>query len=91
MSCQLGYSGHSGIAVGQDVLHELVFLFQCHVVDIMTEVTFSADVTSLATAVACLCNGFESPSVVNVYQNARGECMQRGVHFCRGHGGGGGL
>jgi hypothetical protein len=74
MSRRLCYSSHGGIAVGQDVLDELVFLFQCHVADIMTEVTFSADVTSLATAVACLRNGFESPSVVNVHRNARGEC-----------------
>jgi hypothetical protein len=42
--------------------------------DIMMKVTFSADVTSLATAVAGLCNRFESLSVVNVHQNARGKC-----------------
>jgi hypothetical protein len=91
MSCQLCYGSHSGIAVGQDVLDELVFLFQCHVADIMMEVTFSADVTSLATVIAYLHDGFESPSVVNIHWNARGECARRGVHYCRGRGGGGGL
>jgi hypothetical protein len=70
--------------VGQDVLDELIFLFQCHVVDIMMEVAFFADVTSLATAVACLCDGFESPSAVNIHQDTRGKCTQRGVHCCRG-------
>jgi hypothetical protein len=65
---------YSGVAVGQDVLDELVFLFQCHVADIMMEVAFSADVTSLATAVACLRDGFESPSAVDIHRNARGEC-----------------
>jgi hypothetical protein len=60
--------------VGQDVLDELIFLFQCHVADIIMKVTFFADVTSLATAVACLRDGFESPSVVDVHQDARGKC-----------------
>jgi hypothetical protein len=77
--------------VGEDVLDELLFLFQCHVADIMMEVTFSTDVTSLATAVASLCNGFESLGAVDVHRNARGEYTRRGVHCCRGHGGGGGL
>jgi hypothetical protein len=76
---------------GQDVLDELIFLFQCHVADIMMEVAFSADVTILATPVACLHNGFESPSVVDIHQNARGKCAQRGVDCCRGHSSGGGL
>jgi hypothetical protein len=57
--------------------------------DIMTKVAFSADVTGLATAVAGLRDGFEGPSVVDVHRNARGKCAQRGVHCCRGHGGGG--
>jgi hypothetical protein len=74
MSRQPDYGGHGGVMVGQDVLDELVFLFQCHVVDIMTEVAFFADVTRLATSVACMHNGFERPSAVNVHQNARGEC-----------------
>jgi hypothetical protein len=67
MSRQLCYGSHGGIAVGQDVLDELVFLFQCHVADIIMEVAFSADMTSLATAVACLRDGFGSPSVVDVH------------------------
>jgi hypothetical protein len=41
----------------------------------MMKVAFSADVTSLATAVAGLRNGFEGASVVNVHRNARGKCM----------------
>jgi hypothetical protein len=57
----------------------------------MMEVAFFADVTSLATSVACLRDGFESPSVVDIHRNARGECARRGMHCCRGHGGGGGL
>jgi hypothetical protein len=72
MSHQLCYSSHSGVTVGQNVLDELVFLFQCHVADIMMEVTFSADVTSVATTVACLHDGFESPSAVDVHWNTRG-------------------
>jgi hypothetical protein len=48
-------------------------------------------VTSLAAVVACLHDGFEGPSVVNVHQNARGECTRRGVHCCRGRGRGGSL
>jgi hypothetical protein len=55
----------------------------------MMKVAFSADVTGLATAVAGLHNGFEGPSVVDIHQNARGKCMQRGMHCCRGHGSGG--
>jgi hypothetical protein len=40
MSHRPGCSGHGGIVVGQDVLDELVFLLQCHVADVMTEVAF---------------------------------------------------
>jgi hypothetical protein len=57
----------------------------------MTKVAFSADVTSLAKVVAGLCEGFESLSAVNVHWNARGKCLQRGVHCCRGCGSGRGL
>jgi hypothetical protein len=45
-------------------------------------------VTSLATAIACLCKGFEGPSVVDIHWNARGKCARRGVHCCRGRSGG---
>jgi hypothetical protein len=48
-------------------------------------------VASLATVVTCLCNGFESLSVVYVHRNARGKCARRGVHCCRGCDSGGGL
>jgi hypothetical protein len=88
MSRQLCYGSHSGVAVGQDVLDELVFLFQCHVADIMMEVAFSANVASLATAVACLRDGFGRLSTVDVHRDARQECTRRGVHCCRGRGGG---
>jgi hypothetical protein len=57
-------------------------------VDIMTKVAFSADVTGLAIAVAGLHNGFEGLSAVDVYQDARGKCVQRGMHCYRGHSGG---
>jgi hypothetical protein len=67
MSCRPSCGGHGGIAVGQDVLDELIFLFQCHMADIMMEVTLSTDVTSLATVVACLHDGFGSPSAVDVH------------------------
>jgi hypothetical protein len=43
----------------------------------------------LATAVAGLHEGFESPSTVNVHRDARRECARRGVHCYRGCGGGG--
>jgi hypothetical protein len=88
MSHRLCCGSHSSVAVGHNPLDVLVLLIQCHVVDVMTKVAFSAYVTSLATVVAGLRDGFEGPSVVNVHRNARGECMRRGVH-CRGHGGGG--
>jgi hypothetical protein len=74
--------------VGHNSLDEFVFLIQGHIADIMTEVALSADVASLATAVAGLCEGFESPSAVNVHRNAGRECTRRGMHCCRGHGGG---
>jgi hypothetical protein len=66
------------------LLDELVLLIQRHVVDIMMKVAFSANVTSLTTAVAGLCDGFESPSAVNVYLNTRGKyhegvCIAAGV------------
>jgi hypothetical protein len=66
------------------MLDELVLLIQYHMADITTKVAFSADVTSLATAVAGLCDGFESPSAVNVHWNARGSvheevCIAAGV------------
>jgi hypothetical protein len=35
-------------------LDEVVFLIQRHVVDVVAEVALFADVTGLATAVACL-------------------------------------
>jgi hypothetical protein len=57
----------------------------------MTKITFFTEVTSLAAAVACLREGFEGLSAVDVHRNARGECTQRGVHCCRGRGGGGSL
>jgi hypothetical protein len=44
------------------MLDEVVLLIQRHMADIMMKVTLSADVTSLATAVAGLREGFESPS-----------------------------
>jgi hypothetical protein len=33
-------------------------------------------VTGLATAVACLHDGFEGPSSVDIHRNARGECAK---------------
>jgi hypothetical protein len=77
--------------VGQDVLDKLVLLFQRHMADVMPKVAFSTDVASLATAVACLRDGFGSLSAVDIHRNTRGECAQRGVHCCRGCNGGGGL
>jgi hypothetical protein len=81
--------GHSSIAVGHNTLDKVVLLIQCHVADIMMEVALSADVTSLATVVAGFHNRFEGPSAVDVHRNPRRECMRRGVHCCRGCGGGG--
>jgi hypothetical protein len=57
----------------------------------MMEVAFSASVTGLATVIAGSRDGFEGPSVVDIHRNARGKCVRRGVHFCRGHSGGRGL
>jgi hypothetical protein len=55
-------------------LDELVFLIQHHMVDIMMKVMVFTNVTHLATAVAGLREGFESPSAVNVHGNTRGKC-----------------
>jgi hypothetical protein len=89
MSRQFYYGGHSSIAVGHDVLDELVLRIQHHMVDVVMKVALFADVASLATAVAGLCEGFEGSSAVDVHWNTRGESMQRGVHCCRGCSGGG--
>jgi hypothetical protein len=72
MSHRPDCGSHGGITVGQDVLDVLVFLFQCHVADVMLKVTVSTDVAGLATSVAGLCERFECPSVVNVHRDARG-------------------
>jgi hypothetical protein len=69
-------------------LDEVVFLIQCHMMDVMMKITLSADVTGLPTAVAGLREGFEGPSTVDVHRDARRECTRRGVHCCRGCGGG---
>jgi hypothetical protein len=61
--------------VGYNMLDELVLLIQHYTADIMMKVTFSADVISLATAVAGLIDRFESLSVVDVHWNTRGKCM----------------
>jgi hypothetical protein len=73
--------------VGHNLLDELILLIQHHMADVMTKFAISADVTSLATVVAGLREGFEGPSAVDVHQNSRGKGMQRGVHCCRGRGG----
>jgi hypothetical protein len=51
-------------------LDELVLLIQHHMANIMTQVAISADVTGLATVVAGLREGFESPSMVDVHRDA---------------------
>jgi hypothetical protein len=89
MSCRLCCSSHSSIVVSHNVLDELVLLIQCHVADIMMKLALFADVTGLATAIAGWCKRFEGPGAVDIHQNARGECMRRGVHCYRGCGGGG--
>jgi hypothetical protein len=66
------------------MLDEVVLLIQRHMADIMTKVAFSADVTSLATVVAGLCDEFEGLSVVDIHWNARGSackevCIAAGV------------
>jgi hypothetical protein len=91
MSRQLCYGSHSSIVVGHDLLDELVLFIQCHMADIMIEVAFSTSVTSLATAIAGLRDGLEGLSAVDVHWNTRGECMRRGMHCCRGRGGGRGM
>jgi hypothetical protein len=68
-------------------LDEAVFLIQRHVADVVAEVALFADVTSLATAVACLRERFEGSSAVDVHRDARRECVRRGVHCCRDHSG----
>jgi hypothetical protein len=88
MSRRLCCGSHSSITVGHNVLDELVPLIQHHMVDVMIKVALFADVSSLATAVTGLCEGFEGPSAVNICQNAGGKCTQRGVHCCKGRGGG---
>jgi hypothetical protein len=75
MSRRLGGGGHGSIMVGHNLLDKLVLLIQSHMADVMMKVALFADVTSLATAVAGLCKGFEGPSVVGIYQNARGKSM----------------
>jgi hypothetical protein len=62
------------LTVGHNLLDELILLIQHHMVDFMMKVALSADVTSLATAVAGLCEGFEGLSAVDVHRNARREC-----------------
>jgi hypothetical protein len=71
ISCRLCYSSHSSVVISHNSLDEFVFLIQGHVMDLMTEVTLSAGVTGLSTAVTGLCEGFEGLSAVDV---------QEGVH-----------
>jgi hypothetical protein len=52
--------------VGHNPLDEAVFLFQCHMADVMPKVALSADVNGLATAVTSLHDRFEGLSVVNL-------------------------
>jgi tetrahydromethanopterin S-methyltransferase subunit E len=52
--------------------------------DVMTKITISADVTGLATAVAGLCKGFEGLSAVDVHRDARRECAREGVCIAAG-------
>jgi hypothetical protein len=61
--------------VGHTSLDEVIFLMQRHMMDIMTGITFSTDVTGLTTVVAGLHEGFESPSAVYIHRDARGECV----------------
>jgi hypothetical protein len=66
------------------MLDVLVFLFQCHVVDVMLKVAVSTDVTGLAASVAGLRERFECPSAVDVHGmpggNVReGVCIAAGV------------
>jgi hypothetical protein len=74
MSRRLCCGSHSSVAVGHNVLDELVLLIQHHVADVMTEVALFADVTGLAAAVSGLRKGFEGPSAVDIHWNARGKC-----------------
>jgi hypothetical protein len=50
----------------------------------MMKVAFSANVTGLATVVAGLCDRFENSSAIDIHQNAREKCTQRGMYCCRG-------
>jgi hypothetical protein len=55
----------------------------------MIEVALSTSVTGLAPAIAGLCDGLESPSAVDVHQNARGSahegvCIAAGVAVAGG-------
>jgi hypothetical protein len=74
LSCRLCGGGRSSIAVSHNTLDKVILLIQCHVVDVMMEVTLSADVAGLATAVAGLRDGFEGPSTVDVHRDARRKC-----------------
>jgi hypothetical protein len=85
MSCQLCCGSHSSIAIGHNVLDELVLLIQHHVVDVMMKVALFADVTSLATVVAGLCEGSQGLGAVDIHRNARGKCVGRGVYCYRDH------
>jgi hypothetical protein len=80
--------------VGHNLLGEVILLIQHHMADIMMKVTFSADLTGLATAVAGLREGFESLSAVDIHRNARGSahegvCIAAGVAAVGGHVSGG--
>jgi hypothetical protein len=71
------------------MLDELVFLVQRHVAHIMMEVSLSADVAGLSTAVAGLHEGFESWGAVDVHRNAGGSvregvCIAAGVAALEG-------
>jgi hypothetical protein len=82
LSCRLCGGGHN-------MLDKVILLIQCHVADVMMEVALSADVASLAAAVAGLHDGFEGLSTVDIHRNARRKCTRRGMHCCRDRGGGG--
>jgi hypothetical protein len=56
------------------MLDEVALFVQNHMVDIMTKVVFSTNVTGLATVVTGLCDGFEGASVDDAHQNAKGKC-----------------
>jgi hypothetical protein len=60
LSRRLCYGSHSSVTVGHNLLDEVILFIQHHMEDVMMKVTFSTDVTSLATALAGLRKGFES-------------------------------